>query len=127
MSIEPPFPAPLRQAFAACRRHLMLVAMFSALVNVLYLAPTIYMMQVYDRVVPTGGVLTLFWITVIVALAIGCLSALDVVRNRLMLRASLRLNRQLASPILDLFLREQKGRQIPGRRRRCATSTACAR
>lgn len=114
MSIEPPFPAPLRQAFAACRQHLMLVAMFSALVNVLYLAPTIYMMQVYDRVVPTGGVLTLFWITVIVALAIGCLSALDVVRNRLMLRASLRLNRQLASPILDRLLARAKGSADPG-------------
>ena len=114
MSIEAPIPAPLRQAFAVCRQHLMLVAMFSALVNVLYLAPTIYMMQVYDRVVPTGGVLTLFWITVIVALAIGCLSALDVVRNRLMLRASLRLNRQLASPILDRLLARAKGSADPG-------------
>lgn len=113
MSSDAPLPAPVRQAFAACRQHFVLVASFSALVNILYLAPTIYMMQVYDRVVPTGGVLTLFWITVIVALAIGCLSALDMVRNRLMLRASLRLNRQLASGILDRLLARAKGSADP--------------
>jgi PrtD family type I secretion system ABC transporter len=106
-------PAPVRQALAACRQHFVSVGLFSALVNILYLAPTIYMMQVYDRVVPTGGVLTLFWITVIVALAIGCLSALDMVRNRLMLRASMRLNRQLASPILDRLIAQAKGATDP--------------
>ncbi|RYD43611.1 MAG: ATP-binding cassette domain-containing protein [Sphingomonadales bacterium] len=106
-------PSQIRQAFAACRQHFVAAAAFSALVNILYLAPTIYMMQVYDRVVPTGGVLTLFWITVIVALAIACLSALDMVRSRLMLRASLRLNRQLAAPILDRLLARAKGNADP--------------
>lgn len=103
----------LKEAVRACRTHFALAAVFSALVNILYLAPTIYMMQVYDRVVPTGGVLTLFWITVIVAIAIACLSALDMVRNRLMLRASLRLNRQLAAPILDRLLARAKGNADP--------------
>ena len=113
MKIDPAMPDPIKQAFAACRQHFVAAAVFSALVNILYLAPTIYMMQVYDRVVPTGGVLTLFWITVIVAIAIACLSALDVVRNRLMLRASLRLNRQLATPILDRLLARAKGNADP--------------
>lgn len=113
MSNKAPLPAPVRQALVACRQHFVSVGLFSALVNILYLAPTIYMMQVYDRVVPTGGVLTLFWITVIVALAIGCLSALDMVRNRLMLRASMRLNRQLASPILDRLIAQAKGTTDP--------------
>jgi ATP-binding cassette subfamily C protein len=76
-------------------------ACLSALVNILYLAPTIYMMQVYDRVVPTGGLLTLAWITVVVGLAIGTLAALDALRARIMVRASLRLNRILSSEILD--------------------------
>jgi PrtD family type I secretion system ABC transporter len=113
MRIDSAVPPQIRHAFAACRQHFVAAAVFSALVNILYLAPTIYMMQVYDRVVPTGGVLTLFWITVIVALAIGCLSALDMVRSRLMLRASLRLNRQLAAPILDRLLARAKGNADP--------------
>ena len=94
-------PKPLEGAVGACRKHFMLAAGLSALVNILYLAPTIYMMQVYDRVVPTSGLVTLFWITVVVGLAIGTLSALDGIRGRLMVRASLRLNRLLSSEILD--------------------------
>lgn len=113
MSNDSALPAPIKAAFAACRKHFVATAAFSALVNILYLAPTIYMMQVYDRVVPTSGVLTLFWLTVIVGIAVGCLSALDMVRNRLMLRASLRLNRQLASPILDRLLARAKGNSDP--------------
>lgn len=113
MQQDPTVPAPIKAAFAACRQHFIAAAAFSALVNILYLAPTIYMMQVYDRVVPTGGVLTLFWITVVAGIAIACLSALDVVRSRLMLRASLRLNRQLAAPILDRLLARAKGNADP--------------
>ncbi len=113
MRTDPAIPEPIKQAFAACRQHFVAAAAFSALVNILYLAPTIYMMQVYDRVVPTGGELTLFWITVIAGIAIACLSALDMVRSRLMLRASLRLNRQLASPILDRLLARAKGGADP--------------
>jgi PrtD family type I secretion system ABC transporter len=97
-------PAPLEAAVRACRHHLVVAAAMSALVNILYLAPTIYMMQVYDRVVPTGGIVTLVWITVIVAFAIGTLSALEAVRTRVMIRASLRLDRLLSGDILDRLL-----------------------
>ena len=67
-------PAPVATALEACKPHLAAAALFSALINILYLAPTIYMMQVYDRVVPTGGVITLFWITAVLAVAIATLT-----------------------------------------------------
>ncbi len=97
-------PEPLMEAVRACRSHMMKAAFFSGLINILYLAPTIYMMQVYDRVVPTGGIVTLVGITLIVALAIGTLAALESVRARLMLRASLRLDRLLSGDILNRVL-----------------------
>lgn len=107
-------PKPLEGAIAACRTHFLLAAGLSAGINILYLAPTIYMMQVYDRVVPTGGVLTLFWITVIVGVAIATLTALDAVRSRVMVRASLRLNRLLSAEILDrLMARSRPGPDAP--------------
>jgi PrtD family type I secretion system ABC transporter len=112
-------PQPLEAAVGACRTHFALAAGLSALVNILYLAPTIYMMQVYDRVVPTGGVQTLFWITVIAALAIGTLTALDGVRTRVLMRAGLRLNRLMSAQILDRLM--ARGRPAPG-----APSTAQA-
>lgn len=107
-----PVPPALTEAVRACRTHFLLAAGFSALINILYLAPTIYMMQVYDRVVPTNGVLTLVFITLVVGVAIATLSALDAMRIRLMTRASLRLNRLLSGEILDRLL--ARSRALPG-------------
>jgi ATP-binding cassette subfamily C protein len=95
---------PLVAAFRACRSHFLWAAVFSALLNLLYLAPTLYMLQVYDRVVPSRGGLTLLFITVVLAFALATLSALDAVRSRLFTRASMRLDRQLAGVILDATL-----------------------
>lgn len=101
-------PKPLEEAIRACRWHFFTAACFSALINILYLAPTIYMMQIYDRVVPTGGVVTLFWITVLVGVAIATLTSLDGIRARLMTRASLRVNRLLSGAILDRLMSRSK-------------------
>ena len=97
-------PEILEPAVAACRGHFAIAAGFSALINILFLAPTIYMMQVYDRVVPTSGLVTLAWITAVVGIAIATLAALEAIRSRLMMRASMRLNRMLAGPILDRLM-----------------------
>ena len=91
---------PLAEALKACRTHFVWAGVFSALVNLLYLTPTLYMMQVYDRVVPTGGVTTLVLITVVAVFALGALAGLDWLRGRLMLRAGLRLDRMLSGKVL---------------------------
>lgn len=91
---------PLADAVKACREHFIWAAAFSALVNLLYLTPTLYMMQVYDRVVPTGGLTTLALISAVAVFALASLSMLDLLRGRLMLRAGLRLDRLLADRIL---------------------------
>ncbi|WP_235562862.1 type I secretion system permease/ATPase [Brevundimonas sp. Root1423] len=91
---------PLADALRACRQHFVWAAVFSALVNLLYLTPTLYMMQVYDRVVPTGGLVTLALVTAVAVFALAALAALDWLRGRLMLRAGLRLDRLLSGKIL---------------------------
>jgi ATP-binding cassette subfamily C protein len=95
---------PLKAAFRATRSHFVQALTFSCLVNILYLAPTIYMMQVYDRVVPTGAASTLLFLTLVLALAIGALTMLDGVRMRLMSRASFQLNSSLAEAVLHQVL-----------------------
>lgn len=97
---DTPGARPLADAFRACRTHFLWAAAFSALVNLLYLTPTLYMMQVYDRVVPTGGLTTLAFLTAIAVLALAALSGLDWVRGRLLLRAGLRLDRLLSARVL---------------------------
>lgn len=94
-------PSVLDDAVIACRDHFRLAAVLSALVNILYLAPTIYMMQVYDRAVPTSGVTTLIWLTIVVCFALATLALLDALRARVMLRASLRLDSRLSRIILE--------------------------
>lgn len=110
-------PEPLAGAFRACRPHLVGIAVFSALVNILFLAPSIYMLQVYDRVVPTSGLMTLFYITLVVALALITLALLDAVRTRLLVRVSLRLDRLVSGPLLEkLMARTAPGAPVQGMR-----------
>lgn len=92
---------PIRSALQACRRHFVAAGVFSALVNILYIVPTIYMLQVYDRVVPTHGLQTLAYLTLILIFALGTLALLDRLRSRLLVRAGMQLDALLAPLILD--------------------------
>lgn len=95
-----------------CRPHLVAAAVFSGLINVLNLAPSIFMLQVYDRVVPTRGVPTLLLLTLILVVALGVYAILDAVRMRLLLRASIRLERRLAPAILLRILGSSSGTPV---------------
>jgi ATP-binding cassette subfamily C protein len=75
-----------------CRPHVVAAAAFSLGISILYLASALYMLQVYDRVVPTGGVATLGFLTLALAIALLTLSSLDAIRLRLLVRASIRLD-----------------------------------
>lgn len=97
-------PEVLAAALRECRLHFLAAAWFSLLINILYLAPALYMLQVYDRVVPTAGKTTLLFITLALILALLALSGLDMVRNRLLLRASERLDALLAPRILKQMM-----------------------
>jgi PrtD family type I secretion system ABC transporter len=94
-------PPVMADALKSCRPHFVAAAAFSFLINLLYLAPAIYMLQVYDRVVATGGKATLLFITIALAIALITLCALDMLRNRLLVRVSLRLDSVLAPKILQ--------------------------
>jgi PrtD family type I secretion system ABC transporter len=97
-------PEALADALRQCRQHFVAAAIFSFLINLLYLAPTLYMLQVYDRVVPTGGKMTLLFVTLALALALLALSGLDMVRSRLLVRASERVDALLAPRILSQMM-----------------------
>jgi PrtD family type I secretion system ABC transporter len=102
-------PDVLADALRDCRQHFAAAAVFSLLINTLYLAPTLYMLQVYDRVVPTAGTTTLLFVTLALALALLTLSSLDMVRNRLLVRASQRVDALLAPRILRQMMAADSG------------------
>ncbi len=103
----------LRAALEACRDILVWAAIFSAGVNLLYLAPSLYMMQVYDRVLATGGLATLTFVSLILVVALAVLAALDLIRARLLGRLSLRLDKLLGRTLLEAPMRRARGALDP--------------
>ncbi|MBR0658120.1 type I secretion system permease/ATPase [Roseomonas oryzicola] len=71
---------------AACRRQFVAVGVFSGVVNMLQLTVSLYMMQVFDRVLATRNVNTLIYLTIIAIAALGLLAVLEAVRTRVMQR-----------------------------------------
>ena len=99
----------LKLALAKCRTHFVAVIVFSALLNLLFLVPMLYMLQVYDRVVPTRGGGTLLMLTLVLLLGLITLALLDWVRSRLLVRASIRLDREVSAVLLDTTLARPDG------------------
>jgi ATP-binding cassette subfamily C protein len=97
-------PPVMADAVKNCKPHFVAAATFSFFMNLLFLAPAIYMLQVYDRVVASGGKTTLLFITIALAIALLTMSALDAIRSRLLVKASLRLDTDLAPKILDRMM-----------------------
>lgn len=95
---------PLRLVLRQSRGTFAAVALFSAVVNILGLTGSFYMLQVYDRVLASRSVETLIAIS---ALALGLFilqGLLDVLRARVMNRLGARVERALLKPVHDLIL-----------------------
>ncbi|MEQ1709004.1 MAG: type I secretion system permease/ATPase [Terricaulis sp.] len=103
----------LRDALRACRRHFSFVILFSAALNLLYLAPSLYMLQVYDRVLTSGGMLTLLYLSAVLLASLATLSFLDAVRMHLLAALAKRFDRLVAPHVLMAAL-QREGRAAAG-------------
>ena len=75
----------------ASLRHLfVIVGMFSFLVNLLLLTGPLYMLHVYDRVLPSGAVQTLVALSLMALLAYSVMGALDHTRSPITARIAAR-------------------------------------
>jgi len=91
----------MAEVVSAARRAFIGVAAFSFAVNLLMLAVPIYMLQLFDRVLATRNLDTLYALSGIVLVALLVMSLLDGVRGRLLTRISTWLDWQLAVDALD--------------------------
>ncbi|MCX6178405.1 MAG: type I secretion system permease/ATPase [Chlorobiales bacterium] len=91
--------SPLREALAALFPSLKQAFFFSLFVNVLVLAPSAYMMEVYDRVVNSRNHMTLLMLTLLVVGVYALLEALEWVRRQVMHDAGMKLDKQLRSQV----------------------------
>jgi ATP-binding cassette subfamily C exporter for protease/lipase len=81
------------------RREFIVCMVFTAVVNVLMLTPTIYMLQVFDRVLSSGSELTLLAVTLLMLFFFAVMSFSEWSRSRLLVRAGVRLDEMLNSRI----------------------------
>ena len=82
----------LQAALKACKSSFISVGFFSLFINALMLVPTFYMLQVYGRVVTSGSVSTLVMLTIIMTVLMVTMGALELVRSRIMVRVSTKLD-----------------------------------
>lgn len=94
------FASALRQ----CKRLIWTAALFSGGVNLLFLASPLYLIEVYQRVIPSGSIPTLVSLSIGLVLALATLAVFDAVRARILVRAAARLDRILAHRVFQAII-----------------------
>jgi ATP-binding cassette, subfamily C, bacterial exporter for protease/lipase len=88
-------------ALGQCKKLLIAAGLFSGGVNLLFLASPIYLVQIYNRVNPSGSIPTLIGLSVALVLALATMAVFDAVRARILIRAAARLDRILAHRVFQ--------------------------
>lgn len=94
----------VRGAIAKCRRTFVAVGIFSAAVNLLALTGSIYMLQLYDRVLPSHSIPTLVGISLVMLLFYISFGLFDLLRTHLLSRIGLRIERYLRPRVINAIL-----------------------
>lgn len=94
----------VKEAIGSSRLAFIGVGVFSGIVNVLVLTGSIYMLQIYDRVLPSRSVPTLLGITALLILIYAAYGALDFARTRVLARIGLGIDRQLRARVMEAVL-----------------------
>jgi ATP-binding cassette subfamily C protein PrsD len=90
---------PVTSGLRASAKRLAGVAVFSGAVNLLTLSGSIYMLQVYDRVIPSRNVGTLVALSLIILVAFALQGYLDAMRMRMLSRIGALFDAGLQEPI----------------------------
>ena len=87
----------LGRAIWSFKREFAWVGIFSFFANILMIAPTLYMLQVFDRVMISRSEITLLVLTLVVLLFFGMMAFAEWVRSRLLVRSGVKFDEQLNS------------------------------
>ena len=106
-------PSELSLAFEPLKPVIYKAIGFSTLISLLALMPTVYMLEVYDRVVNSRSGMTLLMLTVLIVLAYAVMELLEKIRGALMRAAGVQVDEALSKRIYDAmflgFLKRQVG------------------
>lgn len=109
-------PAALSEVYLALesqRTPIIRALLFSLLTSVLVLAPTIYMFEVYGRVIDSRSVETLLWLTLLLALCLVVMECLEWVRATMLQAIAHRLDATLSPRVFDLVMELNRLKSAP--------------
>ncbi|RUX03254.1 MAG: type I secretion system permease/ATPase [Mesorhizobium sp.] len=95
----------LSAAIKSCRSAFIAIALFSGVLNVLMLSSSIYMLEVYDRVLPSRSVPTLIGLSLLVAILYAGQGVLDFIRGRILVRIGGALDEALGARVYSSVLK----------------------
>ncbi|WP_292036499.1 type I secretion system permease/ATPase [Mesorhizobium sp.] len=95
----------LAAALANCRSAFLAVGLFSGMLNVLMLAGSLYMLEIYDRVLPSRSLPTLAGISILLVILYCGQGVLDFVRGRVLVRIGGALDEALGQRVYTSVLR----------------------
>jgi PrtD family type I secretion system ABC transporter len=95
----------LGDALRACRSAFIGVGVMSCMINLLYLTGSLFMLEVYDRVLPSRSVPTLVGLAVLAGGLYMAQGVLDLIRIRILGRIGTALDESLNSRVFDTIVR----------------------
>lgn len=100
-------PSIIRRALRSARGPFVSVALLSGVVNLLALTGSIYMMQIYDRVMSSHSVPTLVALSIIAAWFYLIQGVLEVIRSRILIRIGMAFDESFATRIFKAVVKLQ--------------------
>lgn len=91
----------LREAILVSKKSFIIVGFFSMIINILMLVPSLYMLQLYDRVVTSRSQETLIMLTLIVVVLYITMALLEVVRSKMLVKIGNRLDAILSQRVFN--------------------------
>jgi PrtD family type I secretion system ABC transporter len=91
----------LRSSLRSLKNVLLTNACFSFFINLILFASPLYMMQIYNRVLPSRSESTLVMLTGLVCFALATLAALETVRSQVMVRLGAKLEHDLNQRVIE--------------------------
>jgi ATP-binding cassette subfamily C protein len=95
----------LAAALGSCRRAFLAVALFSGMSNILMLTGALFMLEVYDRVLPSRSVQTLVALLILATALYAAQGFIDAIRGRILLRVGTSLDDALSLRVYDTIVR----------------------
>ena len=107
-------PSELSLALDTIRPAIVRAALFSMIISFMALAPTVYMLEVYDRVVNSRSGMTLAMLTLMIVGAYAVMEILEKVRGALLRAAGVALDEKLSKRVYDAMFQGFLKRQVGG-------------